>query len=81
MGREAGSLGEGEVWGGAEEEMQHLLLWQGCGTMFISVSARRCVRGAGWLAGWLAALRIASSCSTFFIALAGDGIDAKINTA
>lgn len=33
---------------GAEEELQHLLHWQGCGTMFISVSARRCVcRGGG----------------------------------
>ena len=63
MGREAGSLGEGEVWGGGER-MQHLLLWQGCGTMFISVSARRCVcvcargRPAGWLAGGGVAYRV-----------------------
>jgi len=28
---------------GAEEGLQHLLHWQGCGTVFISVSARRCV--------------------------------------
>lgn len=28
---------------GAAGELKHLLLWQGCGTMFISVSARRCV--------------------------------------
>lgn len=37
---------------GAKERLQHLLHWQGCGTMFISVSARRrvCRVGGGGVA-------------------------------
>lgn len=40
--------GVGLLWReGAEEKQQHLLLWQGCGTVFISVNAVRCVCRVG----------------------------------
>lgn len=58
---------------GAEEGLQHLLHWQGCGTMFISVRAGRCVQKVG---------DVGVACDFFmrhfFIALPGSEIGASM---